>query len=151
MRLLLRRDHELRLLVREKGRLDWLGERADVALVEGDLENQAALRDLVHGVDAVIHLVGIITEQGRQSYERVHVQGTGHVLASALKEGVRKFVYKSALGARTDPGATAYHRTKAQAESLVKAGALPHVILRPSLIAAPGNEVLMMMLNMLRM
>ncbi len=151
VRLLLRRDHELRLLVREKGRLDWLGERADVALVEGDLENQAALRDLVHGVDAVIHLVGIITEQGRQSYERVHVQGTGHVLASALKEGVRKFVYMSALGARTDPGATAYHRTKAQAESLVKAGALPHVILRPSLIAAPGNEVLMMMLNMLRM
>lgn len=151
LEMLLRREHEVRLLVRDPKRHGWLLDKGDVQAVAGDLENPAALKELVQGADAVIHLVGIIVEVGRQSFERVHVQGTRQMLAAAQGAGVKKFVYMSALGARTDAGATAYHRTKAEAEALVRASGIPHVIIRPSLIAAPGNEVLTMMMNMLRM
>src|SRR3954468_8173988 len=72
---LLRREHELRALVREPARHGWLRDRS-VEMIEGDLEEAPALRTLVEGADAVIHLVGIINEIGRQTYERVHVQGT---------------------------------------------------------------------------
>jgi NADH dehydrogenase len=57
----------------------------------------------------------------------------------------------SALGARADEAATPYHRTKAAAEELVRQSGLPHVILRPSLIAGSGNDVMKMLVNMLRM
>jgi NADH dehydrogenase len=57
----------------------------------------------------------------------------------------------SALGARPDAAATPYHRTKAAAEELVRTSGLPHVILRPALVAGPGNDVMKMLVNMLRM
>ncbi len=147
---LLRRDHEVRALVREPERHGWLRDRS-VEVVAGDLDDQAALKTLVDGADAVIHLVGIINEIGRQTYEHVHVQGTAHVVAAARAAGVRRYVQMSALGARPDANATPYHRTKAAAEEIVRNSGMSHVILRPSLIAAPGNEVLKMLVNMLRM
>src|SRR3989442_8765789 len=45
----------------------------------------------------------------------------------------------SAVGARPDAAATPYHRTKWQAEDLVRHSALPYIILRPSLINGPEN------------
>jgi len=147
---LLRRDHEVRALVRDPSRAGWLRDRG-VTLVEGDLEDQTALRALVRGAGAVTHLVGIILEIGRQTFERVHVAGTRHVVEAAREAGVGRFVHMSALGARPDPGATAYHRTKAAAEAVVRESGLAHAILRPSLIAAPGNEVLERLVTMIRM
>jgi len=148
---LLRREHEVRVLVRDPARAGWLRDRGGVAIVEGSLGQSTALRDLVSGADAVVHLVGIIVEVGRQTYERVHVQGTAALLAAASAAGVRKVVHMSALGARSDPAATPYHRTKAASEDLVRNSGLPHVIMRPSLIAGPGNEVLKTLVGMLRM
>ncbi len=147
---LLRRDHEVRALVREPDGAGWLRDRG-VGLVVGDLEDQAALRELTRGAGAVVHLVGIILELGRQTYERVHVTGTRHLVNAAREAGVGRFVHMSALGARPDASATPYHRTKAAGEEVVRTSGLPHVILRPSLIAAPGNEVLGTMVTMLRM
>lgn len=148
---LLRREHELRVLVRDEAQAGWLKDRGGVTLVSGSLEDVGSLRRLVDGADAVIHLVGIILEVGNQTYERVHVQGTRAMLAVAAEAGVKKFAYMSALGARDVAGATPYHRTKAVAEDAVRTSGLPHVILRPSLIAAPGNEVLKTLVRMLRM
>jgi NADH dehydrogenase len=45
----------------------------------------------------------------------------------------------SAVGARADDGATAYHRTKWQAEELVRGSGLPAVVLRPSVISGPES------------
>lgn len=151
IRQLLRHEHRVRALVRTPRRAGALLERGNVELVEGTLENRSALKDLVAGADAVVHLVGIIEEVGRQTFERVHVDGTRALAAAARDAGVRRFVYLSALGARSDAGATPYHRTKAAAEDIVRAEFASHVILKPSLIAAPGNEVIRMLLTMLRM
>jgi uncharacterized protein YbjT (DUF2867 family) len=147
---LLRRDHEVRALVRDPTRGGWMRDRG-VELIEGDLEDQPALRRLAEGADALIHLVGIILEIGRQTYERVHVMGTHHVVSAAREAGVPRLVHMSALGARSAPDATPYHRTKAAAEVEVREGSASHVILRPALIAAPGNEALGTMLTMLRL
>jgi NADH dehydrogenase len=147
---LLRRDHDVRALVRDTSRAGWLRDRG-VSLIEGDLDDQAALRALVQGAGAVVHLVGIILEIGRQTFERVHVGGTRHVLDAAREAGVGRFVYMSALGARPDSAATPYHRTKAAAQALVAGSGLPHVILRPSIVAAAGNEVLRTMVTMIRL
>ena len=147
---LLRREHEVRALVRDPAVHGWLDDRG-VAVVQGSLEDQDALRRLVVGADAVVHTVGIINEIGRQSYERVHVEGTRQMIAAARSAGVRRFVHMSALGARPDAAATPYHRTKAAAEELVRTSGLGQVILRPSLIAASGNEVLRLIVTMLRM
>ncbi|PNY82592.1 complex I NDUFA9 subunit family protein [Deinococcus koreensis] len=87
--------------------------------------------------EAVIHLVGIIQEEGRQTFERVHVEGTRNVLA-ATPRGTR-YVHMSALGAREDSGSR-YSSSKARAEALVRASGLDWTIFQPSLIFGVGDD-----------
>lgn len=150
VRKLLRRDHEVRALVRRPERAGFLHDLG-VHLVAGSLADDAALRSLLQDVDAVVHLVGIIVAKHGQSFESVHVAGTEAVVLAARRSGVRLMLHMSALGARSDADATLYHRTKWQAEEIVRASGQAHVILRPSLIAGPGCPPLKMMLDMIRL
>jgi len=146
---LLRRDHEVRALVRRPERAGPLRDLG-IELVAGGLESPEALRALVAGTDAVVHLVGIIAETGRQTFESVHVRGTESLLAAAREARVERFVHMSALGARGDPAATRYHRTKWQSEEAIRGSAPGHVIFRPSIIAGAGNPAIATMVGMLR-
>lgn len=150
LRRLLRRGHDVRVLIRDPkkaGRLRGLG---TVECIAGDLDNDDALHALVAGTDAVVHLVGIIVEKGPQTFRRVHVEGTERLIAAARAVGVPRIIHMSALGARPDAGATSYHRTKAAGEDAVRGAGLAHVILRPALIAGTGNVPLAMMVKVIR-
>ncbi|SMB90674.1 complex I NDUFA9 subunit family protein [Deinococcus hopiensis] len=87
--------------------------------------------------DAVVHLVGIIAEQGEQTFTRVHVEGTRNVLAACARH--TRYVHMSALGAREDSG-SGYSRSKAQAERLVRESGLSWTIFQPSLIFGVGDD-----------
>ncbi len=134
---LVERGHRPRVLVRRPERVRF--NQADVDVVPGSVADAGALRALAAGADVVIHLVGIIAERGAATFEAIHVGGTAAVIAAARAAGVKRLVHMSALGARDDAGATAYHRTKARAERLVVASGMDHVIFRPSMISGPGN------------
>lgn len=145
---LLRRDHEVRALVRRPDRAGTLQDLG-VHLVPGSLGDPASLRSLVEGSDAVVHLVGIIVEADRQTFESVHVAGTRAVIGAAQEAGIPLVLHMSALGARA-AASTRYHKTKWEAEELVRESGQPHAIFRPSLIAGPGNGPLRMMVDMIR-
>src|SRR5262245_7085247 len=51
----------------------------------GNILEQASLEKACKGNDAVIHLVGIISEVGKQTFENIHARGTQNVIASAQK------------------------------------------------------------------
>lgn len=136
--LLLQRGHAVRALVRSPGRVRPLDALA-LELVSGDLGARAALDRLVRGADAIVHLVGVIVETGPATFLAVHVEGTRRLLAAAREAGVARFVHMSAIGARDQPGATPYHRTKWQAEELVRQSGLSHAVFRPSLINGPES------------
>ena len=122
-----------------------------VELVVGDLSDADALGRLVDAADAVVHLVGIIAESGPATFEAVQVGGTRAIVAAARRARVGAFVHMSALGARESAAATPYHRAKWAAEEAVRAAGVPHTILRPSIVAAPGNRPLTMMVNTTRL
>lgn len=133
VRQLLAGGHAVRVLAR--------GTRPAVPGVEarrGSVLDPATLPPALAGCDAVVHLVGIISEVGDQTYERVHAEGTGHVLQAARTAGVARFIHMSALGTRPD-APSRYHRSKWEAEQQVRAGGLAWVIHRPSLVYGPGD------------
>ena len=136
--LFLRRDHRVRALVRDPSRAEFLAAQG-AELVVGALDNDAALTRLLDGADAAVHLVGIIVEQGSATFSAVHVDGTRRLLGAARAAKVHRFIHMSALGARPDERATPYHRTKWQAEELVRSSGVPAVILRPALISGPES------------
>ena len=136
--MLVARGHGVRVLARDPARARFLSD-PKVELVRGGLADSAALARLARGADALVHLVGIIVEQGSQTFAAVHVAGTRAVLAAARDAGVRRFIHMSAVGARDEPGATPYHRTKSQAERLVADSGVSHAIFRPSIISGPES------------
>jgi len=120
-----------------------------VEVVRGDIADKNALEKAVEGIERVIHLVGIIQEAPGATFRAVHVDGTRNVLGAARKAGVLHFFYQSALGTR--PGAKSeYHRTKWEAEELVRQSGIPHTVLRPSLIYGPGDSFTLRLSDILR-
>ena len=111
----------------------------DAKLFTGDVLDQKMLTTAFAGVDAVIHLVGIIRESGDQTFDRMHRQATGNVIAAVKSVGVKRFVHMSALGVRPN-AQSRYHQTKWAAEEVVRQSGLAWTIFRPSLIYGPGNQ-----------
>jgi NADH dehydrogenase len=104
----------------------------------GNVLDAASLPQAFAGVEAVIHLVGIISEFGEQTFENVHVRGTQNVVSAAQQAGAKRFVHMSALGTR--PNAVArYHQSKWAAEEIVRGSGLDWTIFRPSIIYGPGD------------
>jgi NADH dehydrogenase len=138
----------VRALVRHPDRA---GELRDlgVELIAGDISDRQSLQRACAGVERVVHLVGIIQESPGVTFQEVHVQGTGNLLEAAKKAGVRHFFYQSALGTR--PAARSeYHKTKWQAEELVRASGIAYTILRPSLIYGPGDQFTIRLAGIIR-
>jgi nucleoside-diphosphate-sugar epimerase len=114
-----------------------------------DVSNENTLSpDYFSGRDAVVHLVGIIQERKpKQTFARVHVQGTHNVILMAQKADIPKFVYMSAIGSRPQ-SFSEYSRTKATAEQLVRDSGINFVIFRPSIVLGRDGEFVAQMKNL---
>jgi len=135
------RDVATRALVRDPAR----GSRLHawgVELATGDVADPVSLRAACEGVDAVIHLVAIIT--GRPAdFQRVMAQGTRDLVLAAQDAGVRRFVLASALGLDERTKDTVpYFRAKWAMEQAVRESSLEHVIFRPSFVFGKDGGVL---------
>jgi uncharacterized protein YbjT (DUF2867 family) len=136
------RGHTVTVLSRTPGE----GDRPDgVHTAVGDVTDPDSLGDAFEGQDAVVNLVALsplfTPAGGNGMHERVHLDGTRHVVEAATTHGVRTFVQMSALGADPD-GTTAYIRAKGEAEAVVRNADLEWVIVRPSVVFGDGGEFL---------
>lgn len=134
-------SHEVRVLVRRptSPRSHALANRFTVELAAGDVLEPPSLGSALAGVDAVIHLVGIISEVGRNTFDNAHRVATENIVRAAETAGVRRYVHMSALGTRPD-AVSRYHQTKWMAEEFVRASRLAWTMFRPSLIYGPGDH-----------
>lgn len=151
---LIRERHGVRALVRyrpgERARLlQDFHKEGDFQYVFGDVVTGAGLEQGMQGCDAVIHLVGIITEKGTNTFEAVHHFGTRNVVEAAKRNQIQRFIHMSAIGARAD-GVAAYQRSKWKGEEEVRHSGIPHCILRPSLIFGPGDGFVTQMIEMMK-
>lgn len=144
---LLNRGHELRLLTHRRRKVI-----AGIEQIEGDVTRPETFEEAVRGCDAVINLVGIIREFPFKdvTFKKLHVKATANMLAASQSAAVRRYLQMSALGTRA--GAVSdYHRTKWQAEELVRGSGLYWTIFRPSLIFGPKDAFINMLAAQLRL
>ena len=144
---LVRAGHKVRLLSRNAAEdsLQWPG----VESWPASLTDQAALRGCAEGCDLVLHVAGIVAEDPPQiTFENTNVEGTRTVLREAERCHVGRFIYVSSLGA--EAGESPYHRSKRRAEDIVRNFAGGWIILRPGNVYGPGDEVVSLLLNMVR-
>jgi len=147
--------HVVRALVRPRSDKRVLEKLPAVELAPGAIEDRASLTAAVAGVDAIVHVAGIVKARRPEDFFQVNAQGTRNLLEAALANGVGRFVYVSSLSAvgpsldgspvRDDAEprpVTQYGRSKLEAERAVLAAKdrLHVTVLRPPLIYGPRDR-----------
>ncbi len=104
-----------------------------------NIRDDASVRAVMHGADAVINCVGVLSESGKNSFDAVQAEGAGRIARIAAEQGVAHLVQLSAIGADAN-SPSAYARSKAKGEAAVQAAFPAAVILRPSVIFGPEDQ-----------
>ncbi|MGB0906808.1 MAG: complex I NDUFA9 subunit family protein [Maricaulaceae bacterium] len=110
-----------------------MGNVGQVQLVQANVRFPLSVERAIEGSDAVVNLVAVLFEEGKQSFDALHVNGASIVAEAAAKAGITNFVQISAIGA-DENAESEYSRTKAAGEAAVKALIPSADILRPSII-----------------
>lgn len=104
-----------------------------------NIRDDASVRAVMQGADAVVNCVGILVESGRNKFSDVQAEGAGRIARIAAEMGVARLVQLSAIGA--DAGSeSVYQQTKAKGEALVLQHFPDAVILRPSVIFGQEDQ-----------
>ena len=133
--------YRVRVLVRDTVGAEFLKTSATVgqiAIEYADITRPETLAGKFAGSDAVVNLVSILAESGRQKFDAINVGGAQAIAAEAKAAGAKQFIQISALGVAkaTD---TKYGATKLAGEEAVKTEFPTATILRPSLIIGPED------------
>jgi dihydroflavonol-4-reductase len=134
---------------------------AGVALVFGDLRDEAALARATDGVDVVYHIAALYRQAGLadETYRAVNAHAVRALVEAAARNRVRRVVHCSTVGVHGDverppanedaplrPG-DIYQRTKAEGEQMAREAALRAgielTIVRPTGIYGPGDRRLL--------
>ncbi len=98
-----------------------------------NIRDDASVRSLIRGADAVVNCVGVLNSLGANTFEAVQAEGAERIARLASAERVQTVVHVSAIGA--DAGSDSdYARTKGEGEAAVLAAFPTAVILRPSVV-----------------
>jgi NADH dehydrogenase len=132
------------------GHLQPMGAVGQIQPVQANLRFPDSVRRAVEGAQAVVNLVGILAKAGPQTFQAVHVEGARAVANAARDAGAKTLVHVSALGA-DGRAKSNYARTKAAGETAVLGEMPDAVILRPSLVFGPEDQLFNRFAEMARM
>ena len=136
VRNLARAGANVRVAVRHPDRalfLKSMGDVGQITPIATNIRDDASVTEAVTGSDAVINLVGVLYEAGRQTFDTVHHKGSGRIARAAKAAGVRQLVQVSAIGADIEAGSK-YARSKAAGEAAVRAAFPSATVIRPSIV-----------------
>lgn len=152
------RGYPVRGLVRTPQAVSEL-EAAGVQVLEGDIRDEAVVREAVTGIDLVYHLAAVFRRAGVQDaeYRAVHVDATRQLVEASAAAGVSRMVHCSTVGvhgdvARDRPAAEdapfrpgdIYQQTKLEGECMARETArrtgVPLTVVRPGPIYGPGDR-----------
>lgn len=115
-----------------------LGQVGQIGFVKCDITEPEQVEAALQGSIAAVNLPGLLFPRG-QSFEDVHVTGAGNVAEAAARQGIRKLVHLSAIGADSE-AQSRYAQTKAEGEKRVHAALPAAIVLRPSLVFGPEDQ-----------
>ena len=104
-----------------------------------NIRDDASVRAVMQGADAVVNCVGILAESGKNRFDAVQAEGPGRVARIAAEMGVTRLVQISAIGADASSKSD-YARTKALGEQAVLQYTPGAVILRPSVVFGAEDQ-----------
>ncbi|MBS0242891.1 MAG: complex I NDUFA9 subunit family protein, partial [Proteobacteria bacterium] len=143
VRALARRGFRIRAACRRPdlaGYLQPMGAVGQIMPVQANIRYPESVARVLEGAHVAINLVAVMGSSGRQTLNSVNVEGARAIAKAAKAAGVERMIHVSAIGASPSSRGN-YGRSKAAAEAAVKAEFPGAIILRPSLIFGPEDQL----------
>ncbi|GAA4877471.1 DUF2867 domain-containing protein [Actinomycetospora straminea] len=134
VRRLLHDGHDVAVLVRSPHKLAATGWAEHVDAVLGDLADPDAVRTLVEGADAVVHLAHTLERPDFPERDR---SAARLVSTAAARAGVGRIVYLGGL--RPEAGASRHLASRAEVADVFLDGPVPTVALEASIVVGSGS------------
>ncbi|MEQ1617822.1 MAG: complex I NDUFA9 subunit family protein [Terricaulis sp.] len=115
-----------------------MGDVGQIQLMQANVRYPDSVARALEGADAVVNLVGVLHENGKQNFEALHIEAARTIAEAAAKQGIVGLVHMSALGAT--PKGPRYGRSKYNGERAVLSACADATILRPSLVFGPEDD-----------
>ena len=119
------------------GHLQPLGVLGQIQSVQANVRVEWSVERAIENADAVVNLVGILAESGKQSFQAVQAEGAATIARHAAAKGAR-LCHVSAIGADSR-SPSIYARTKAKAEDAVLEAVPEANVMRPSIVFGPED------------
>lgn len=127
------RDPEKALVLKPAGNV------GQVVPIACTIRSDASIAATIGNSDAVINLIGILFERGKNTFEAIHVETAARIARLAKEQGATQFIHMSTLGA--DAGSlSSYARSKMAGEQAVRTFFPEAAILRPSIVFGPEDN-----------
>ncbi len=123
----------------------------NVKVIECNIANTYGLKDAFKSCDAVINLIGILHESGKQTFEAVHHQLPRRLAQLCDEMGITRLIQMSALQA-SNSAPSQYLRSKAAGEAAISAfnKKLNITIIRPSVIFGRDDRFINLFANLVK-
>ena len=115
------------------------GDVGQIHVVQGHVGVRASVEQALEGAHAAVNLVGLLYETGTRKFDRVHREGAINIAEACAARGIDQLVQVSAIGADSK-AASAYARSKGQAEDAVRKIVPGARIVRPSIVFGPQDD-----------
>lgn len=143
---LAQRGYRVRVLSRRPERHRAIGLHPDVRVFRANVHNPDDLRRNVAGAAAVVNLVGILNDSGKEGngFREAHVELPKKLVTACLAGGVSRVLHMSALHASADEQHSQYLRTRGEGEDLLHAASDRGLVVtsfRPSVIFGEGDSL----------
>ena len=115
------------------------GNVGQVKLTEGSFSNLNNFTSLFKTSDIIINCVGILNEEGDQTFKKLHTDIPEKLAILAKKSGVKKFIHISSIGANPNSDSK-YSKSKGIAEVKILKAFPEAIIFRPSIVFGSEDQ-----------
>ena len=123
----------------KKGYLKTQAPPGYVELIDFNSNNFDKIEEAISNSDAVINLIGILYENRKQKFTKIHSDIPDIISRLCEKHKVKKYIHVSAIGSNKD-SKSAYQRSKFAGEEKSLMNFKNTVILRPSVVCGPEDN-----------
>jgi NADH dehydrogenase len=123
----------------QKGYLKTQAPSGAVELIDFNANNFDKIEEAISNSDVVINLIGILFENRKQKFTKIHSDIPDIISRLCEKHKVKKYIHVSAIGANKD-SKSAYQRSKFAGEEKSLMNFKNTVIIRPSVVCGPEDN-----------
>jgi uncharacterized protein YbjT (DUF2867 family) len=122
---------------------------SNIESVAADVHDEGSVAKAIAGAWGVVNAVSLYVENGKTTFDAVHVKAAERIAKLAGSNAVERLVHVSGIGANPQSGSS-YIRSRGQGESAVEQAFDDVTFIRPAVMFGPDDAFLTVIIRILR-